>query len=117
MALLSGGSGYGSPRAGPAWKSAGPWAGPIGGRATPPKPGGWASLDYGFRNYPVSKLLSLIHPANRASQKVAERLGETKGGPWEINIAGGRYAAEIWEITREDWEAQRHRPEHPVESP
>ena len=66
-----------------------------------------ASLDYGFRHYPVPKLVSTIHPENRASQEVAKRLGETKSGPWELTIAGNRYPVDIWQITREDWELRR----------
>jgi RimJ/RimL family protein N-acetyltransferase len=33
-----------------------------------------ASRDYGFKNYPVPNLISVIHPDNLASQRVAERL-------------------------------------------
>ncbi len=62
-----------------------------------------ASLDYGFRNYPVAKLLSLIHADNRPSQQVAERLGETKGGPCEIVVYRNRIPFDIWEISREKW--------------
>ena len=62
-----------------------------------------ASLDYGFRNYPVSKLISLIRPENHPSQKVAERLGQIKAGPFALVILGHSYPVDIWEITREQW--------------
>lgn len=68
--------------------------------------GARASLDYGFRHYPVPKLISLIHADNRPSQRVAERLGETRGAPFEIVLAGRIYPVAIWEIGREKWAAR-----------
>jgi len=65
-----------------------------------------ASLDYGFGHYPVKKLISTIHPDNRPSQRVAERLGETRSGVFEIAIFGRRYPVDIWEISRERWSAR-----------
>ena len=62
-----------------------------------------ASLDYGFRHYPVPKLISTIRADNRPSQRVAERLGETRGGPFEIVISGRRTPVDVWEISRERW--------------
>jgi len=64
-----------------------------------------ASLDYGFRHYPVTKLISTIHADNRPSQRVAERLGETRSGVAELAIFGRRYPVDVWEITRERWDA------------
>ena len=62
-----------------------------------------ASLDYGFRHYPVPTLVSLIDPDNQASQRVAERLGETKGAPMNVTIFGRTFSADMWQITRERW--------------
>jgi RimJ/RimL family protein N-acetyltransferase len=62
-----------------------------------------ASLDYGFRNYPVAKLISLINVDNRASQRLAERLGETKGPQIEMPLQRNTYVVDVWEITREQW--------------
>jgi RimJ/RimL family protein N-acetyltransferase len=64
-----------------------------------------ASLDYGFHNYKVAKLISTIHPENIPSQRVAKRLGEIKGAPFEHVIYGNRSPVDIWEISREKWEA------------
>jgi RimJ/RimL family protein N-acetyltransferase len=49
----------------------------------------------------------MIDPDNRASQRVAERLGESRGAPTELSIFGQTYPVEIWEITREDWAKAR----------
>jgi RimJ/RimL family protein N-acetyltransferase len=62
-----------------------------------------ASLDYGFRNYPVDRLISLIRPENHPSQKVAERLGQKKAGPFTLVMLGHSYPVDIWEITRDQW--------------
>ncbi len=62
-----------------------------------------ASLDYGFRHFPVAKLISLIHADNRNSQAVAARVDETRGGPFELVIHGKGFPVDIWEITREAW--------------
>ncbi|HZB92318.1 MAG TPA: GNAT family N-acetyltransferase [Stellaceae bacterium] len=64
-----------------------------------------ASLDYGFRNYPVPRLVSTIEPENLPSQRVAERLGEIKGPPHTITIFGRSFTADVWEISRERWAA------------
>jgi RimJ/RimL family protein N-acetyltransferase len=62
-----------------------------------------ASLDYGFRNYAIPKIISLIHPDNHASKRLAERLGETKGAPFQLVTFGKSSDVEIWEIPRERW--------------
>ncbi len=63
-----------------------------------------AARDYGFRTYPmIARLISLIDPANRASERVAQRLGETKGASATIAISGHRYTRDVWEISRERW--------------
>jgi len=59
-----------------------------------------AALDYGFANYPVPKLISTIAPDNHASQRVAERLGETKGPRMTLLISGRSFVVDCWEINR-----------------
>lgn len=66
-----------------------------------------ATFDHGFRTQPVSRLISLIAPDNTASQRVAARLGETKGPRTTIEVAGNNYSLDVWEITRERWQAKR----------
>jgi RimJ/RimL family protein N-acetyltransferase len=65
---------------------------------------GRASLDYGFRTYPVERLISRIAPDNHRSQAVARRLGETPGERLEVVIGGRTYPSEIWSISRAEWE-------------
>ncbi len=68
-----------------------------------------ASLDYGFRNYPERRLISLIDPANGPSQAVARRLGHSRGAPAEIRIGGRSFFPEVWEMTRDAWPAAREK--------
>lgn len=57
-----------------------------------------AALDYGFMHLAMPKLVSLIDPENAPSQRVAMRLGETKGPPITVELYGRRFSAEVWEI-------------------
>jgi RimJ/RimL family protein N-acetyltransferase len=43
-----------------------------------------AALNHGFQIFKLAHVISLIHPENRRSISVAERLGETKEGSTEI---------------------------------
>src|SRR5690348_17127547 len=62
-----------------------------------------AAMSYGFLTQDVDRLISIIDPQNKASQAVAQRLGETKGLSRELLIAGKNYACDIWSITRDEW--------------
>jgi len=62
-----------------------------------------ASLDYGFRTLSVSRLISLIDPENRASQRVAARLGQTMAGEVTLTLNKVTFTADVWEITRDRW--------------
>jgi RimJ/RimL family protein N-acetyltransferase len=68
-----------------------------------------AALDFGFRNYPEGRLISLIDPANTPSQKVASRLGMRRGPAWDLGFEGRTFTVDVWEIGRESW-AARSRP-------
>lgn len=62
-----------------------------------------AAMNYGFLTQGVDKLLSLINVDNRNSQRVAERLGETRGPEHDLVVAGKVHKIHIWSITREEW--------------
>jgi|SRR6185295_4326640 len=62
-----------------------------------------AVLNYGFQNCPISRLISMIDAENRASQRVAERLGYTRNGSATFAVFGKSFTADLWEITRERW--------------
>jgi len=65
------------------------------------------SMRYGFLTQPVDRLISVIDPGNKASQAVAHRLGESKGPPQDIVIGGKVFNADIWSITRAEWQRQQ----------
>ena len=62
-----------------------------------------ASLDFGFKTTRLPKLISLIDPDNRASWRVAQRLGYSRGGKGTITIFGKSYELDIWEMPRDRW--------------
>jgi RimJ/RimL family protein N-acetyltransferase len=64
---------------------------------------GRAAMRYGFLTQPVERLLSVIDPDNAPSQRVAQRLGETRGERREMESQGKRFVADIWSIARDDW--------------
>jgi RimJ/RimL family protein N-acetyltransferase len=66
-----------------------------------------AALDYAFITQDVDHMISVIDPRNTASQKVAARIGETKGERRELVIGGRTYTADIWSISRSEWERRR----------
>ena len=69
-----------------------------------------AAMNYGFLTQAVDRLLSVIDPDNKASQAVAQRLGETKGPKHQLVIAGKSYSCDIWSITREEWRKRAQLP-------
>jgi len=62
-----------------------------------------ASLNYGFTTQKVDRLISVIDPANAASQAVARRIGEKKGERTVLTIEDESFPADIWYITRAEW--------------
>lgn len=58
-----------------------------------------AALDYAFITQPVERMISVIHVDNIASQKVAERIGETRGEQREVRGA----PCYIYQIPRTRW--------------
>ncbi len=62
-----------------------------------------AAGDWAFQKLPLARVISVIHIDNRASQRVAQRLGMKPGST--ILHAGMPHA--IWSITRDDWMKER----------
>jgi RimJ/RimL family protein N-acetyltransferase len=63
--------------------------------------GARAALRFAFTQLNRSHVVSLIHPDNAASMRVAERLGERRGDVIDVT---GRPVV-VYRITREEWEA------------
>jgi RimJ/RimL family protein N-acetyltransferase len=63
--------------------------------------GARAALQHAFTDLGQPHVISLIHPENVASIRVAERLGERLVGPVEVM---GKHAL-VYRITREEWAA------------
>jgi len=63
--------------------------------------GARAALRFAFTQLGQPHVISLIHPENAASIRVAERLGERPTGPTEVM---GKSAL-VYRVTREEWEA------------
>jgi len=74
-----------------------------------------AAIDWSFATFPLDRIISLIHPDNFASQRVAERLGERRTGE---RFAPFKDLCDIWEMRREDWPAatppERNFPTRPL---
>ena len=58
-------------------------------------------LGKGRQNLAVPKLVSLIDPQNTPSQRVARRLGETKGAPITVELYGQSLSPDIWGVSRD----------------
>ena len=63
-----------------------------------------AAMDWAFRTFPPERIISIIHPQNAASQRVAERIGERRTGE---RFTPFREPCDIWELRRGDWEQGR----------
>jgi RimJ/RimL family protein N-acetyltransferase len=66
-----------------------------------------AAMRYAFLTQPVDGIISCIDPDNVASQEVAKRLGEVKGAPYNLRIAGHDNPVEIWRISRAEWQKRQ----------
>ena len=63
-----------------------------------------AAMGYAFLTQDIPLLISVIDIDNLASQRVAERLGETRGEQRVIEYQGKSFTTDIWSISREEWE-------------
>lgn len=66
-----------------------------------------AATGWVFESFAPDRIVSLIDPANAASRRVAERLGERRTGD---QFAPFREPLDVWEMRREDWGAGEKAP-------
>ncbi len=59
-----------------------------------------AAIDWSFKTFGLNRVVSIIHPENVASRRVAERVGERRTAE---RFTPFREACDIWELRREDW--------------
>jgi len=59
-----------------------------------------AAIDWSFETFPLDRIVSIIHPDNEASQRVAERVGERRT---DERFTPFRDRCDVWELRREDW--------------
>jgi len=59
-----------------------------------------AAIDWSFERFGLTRIVSLIHPLNAASRRVAERLGERRT---DERFAPFHDLCDIWEMRRADW--------------
>jgi RimJ/RimL family protein N-acetyltransferase len=64
------------------------------------------AIHWSFARFPLDRIVSLIHPRNHASQRVAERLGECRT---EERFAPFQDPCDIWEMRRETWRERGER--------
>lgn len=62
-----------------------------------------AAIDWSFAHFPLDRIISLIHPRNAPSQRVAARLGERRTAKCFTPFQD---PCDIWEMRREDWPAR-----------
>jgi len=69
--------------------------------------GSIAAIDWAFDALGWTEVIHSIAPDNRASQKVAERLGSTLRGPGRLPPPFHDVPIEIWGQSREQWRSRR----------
>lgn len=62
-----------------------------------------AAIAWSFETFALDRIVSIIHPLNLASWRVAERIGERRT---EERFTPFREPCDIWEMRREDWLAK-----------
>jgi len=65
-----------------------------------------AATDFWFNTLGFARLRTSKAVPNKASSRVTEKQGMRCVGLTERDYVGGRFATEIWEITREEWNAR-----------
>lgn len=59
-----------------------------------------AAIDWSFETFPLERIVSIIHPHNVASRRVAESVGERRTAELFTPF---REPCEVWELRRENW--------------
>lgn len=65
--------------------------------------GAVAAIDWAFANLGWTEVIHSIHPDNRSSQLLAQRLGSRLQGPGKLPAPFEKDLIEIWGQTREQW--------------
>ncbi len=66
-----------------------------------------AVTDFWFNQLGFSRFRTSKAVANRGSSRITHKQGMRLVATTERDYVGGRFATEIWEITREEWNARR----------
>ena len=66
-----------------------------------------AAIDWTFEHLGWTEMIHSIHPDNRASQALAQRLGSTCRGPGKLPAPHENLPVDIWAQTREQWRRRR----------
>ena len=69
--------------------------------------GSTAAIDWAFGTLGWTEVIHCIDPANRPSQRVAERLGSSNRGPGRYPAPYAHMPVDIWGQTREQWRERR----------
>ncbi|HEY5720924.1 MAG TPA: GNAT family N-acetyltransferase [Allosphingosinicella sp.] len=69
--------------------------------------GSSAAIQWAFDTLGWTEVIHCIHPDNRGSQHVAERLGSTLRGPGRMAPPFDEIPTEIWGQSRDQWEKRR----------
>ncbi len=59
-----------------------------------------AAIDWTFSTLAVDRIVSIIHPENEPSRRVAERVGECRTAE---TFTPFRELCDLWELRRDDW--------------
>jgi RimJ/RimL family protein N-acetyltransferase len=65
-----------------------------------------AAIDWSFESFALDRIVSIIHPLNLASQRLAERVGEHRTAELFTPF---REPCDVWEMRRDDWLERRGR--------
>jgi RimJ/RimL family protein N-acetyltransferase len=64
-----------------------------------------ATIDWAFDRLGWDDVIHCIDPANTPSQRLAERLGSTNGGPGRLPPPFEHFEVELWGQSRAQWRA------------